>query len=65
MVETVHDMFGGDSVCGGDSFAVFQPHPHAHLLVLKLDGSTVDRAEQLHPPLIRPALPAMRTKAGY
>ena len=24
-----HDMSGGDSVCGGDSFAVFQPHPHA------------------------------------
>jgi len=22
-------MLGGDSVCDGDSFAVFQPHPHA------------------------------------
>jgi len=29
VLETVHDMIGGDSVCDGDSFAVFQPHPHA------------------------------------
>ena len=29
VLETVHDMIGGDSVCDGDSFAVFQPPPHA------------------------------------
>ena len=40
-METVHDMFEGYSVCGGDSFAVFQPHTHAR------PGSTKEFASRV------------------